>query len=228
MDSYKQTIWIYTVGGLGILLNLLLLYMIATDRAKGGDGRFTTLFDRWYGILALTIAHFAGGILYGLSCDFTMKPTPEREMISRDELLFRYNVSIDNLGYIGPVYKLIDETTGESKFLITNMLGSFGCCVMQLTIYWTICAAGMKLYFFVHSALISDKAKAVNFQLLRLLLIQALAPLIFEYIPAMMTIWGGFLGLPLENCAMYIPVLIACYSPTEAIMVIFGFANERV
>ncbi|CAJ0952616.1 unnamed protein product, partial [Mesorhabditis belari] len=168
MDSYKQTIWIYTVGGLGILLNLLLLYMIATDRAgfmidqtgflmfcknlhKLGfwysyiGVRFTTLFDRWYGILALTIAHFAGGILYGLSCDFTMKPTPEREMISRDELLFRYNVSIDNLGYIGPVYKLIDETTGESKFLISNMLGSFGCCVMQLTIYWTICAAGMKL-----------------------------------------------------------------------------------
>ncbi|CAJ0574265.1 unnamed protein product, partial [Mesorhabditis spiculigera] len=157
-------------------------------------GKFAFLFDRWQGLLGITVAHFLIGFVYIFGCHLTMRPSPERNQISAKELSERYNVSSEGLGYLGPIYKLKNQSTGKSEFYVGNMAGSLVCGLVQIISYDVICYFGFKLYLFVQRALISAKTKSINMQLLRLLCIQAIAPMVFEYIPASLTIWGGFVA----------------------------------
>ncbi|CAJ0922834.1 unnamed protein product, partial [Mesorhabditis belari] len=241
MDSFKQTVALYTVGGSGTALNFVLLYLISTDKAKGGDGyrrmlaivtvfnvyyafvhcvcdlvcldgrakkpvrqgqikafiidesgflvfsknlhklgfwysyvmttvyiiafemslsllgihcfyryakitgKYSSIFEKWYMILLVVIGYFVIAIIYGLNCALDMAPSPASDLLRRDELRIRYNVSIDGLGYMGPVYKLKNPQTGKVEILFGNMLGSLSCLIVQMIIFTVICACGWKL-----------------------------------------------------------------------------------
>ncbi|CAJ0580470.1 unnamed protein product, partial [Mesorhabditis spiculigera] len=186
------------------------------------------LFDTPLGIFVLTVFNFTFGPLWCILCHLTFGMNPQRTALSRDELWRRFNVSIDDVGYIGPVYKWPDPVTHEMKIRWSNLLGAFGCLSILVIIHISICFGGIKLYFFVRASSVSAKTKRLNMQLLRLLFIQAAAPVIFEYTPCLMVIFGGFFGLPLSEAALYIPVFISLYATADPIFMLFTFKAFRI
>ncbi|CAJ0580446.1 unnamed protein product, partial [Mesorhabditis spiculigera] len=193
--------------------------------------QFSAIFNRWYNLFCLVLVYFLATAFNGVAGHIYTKPSPERTALSRRELLHGYNVSIDGLGYLGPVYKVVNPLTGEVEHRWANFLGNSTICVLMIAIYLIVCNFAFKLYAFVRSSVLSEKRRALNMQLLKLLVIQAICPLIFEYIPALTTMWGGFLcgfaGISLSRIAPMLPIFISIYAPADAIMVIFGFRAYR-
>ncbi|CAJ0952975.1 unnamed protein product, partial [Mesorhabditis belari] len=178
MDSFKQTVALYTVGGSGTALNFVLLYLISTDKAafiidESGFLVFSKNLHKlgfWYSYVMTTVYIIAFEMslsLLGIHC------------------FYRY-------AKITGKYSSIFE---KWYMILLVVIGYFVIAI----IYGLNCALDMA----------------------------GLAPVIFDYTPAMCTIWGGFIGLPLHEVAMYMPIMIASYSPAEALMVIFGFTAYR-
>ncbi|CAJ0580101.1 unnamed protein product, partial [Mesorhabditis spiculigera] len=154
-----------------------------------------------------------------------MSPTQQRNDLSREFLHNVYGVDPDTFGYIGPVY-IWPDSTGTPRYLWKNIFGAGGLLLILIVLYSGVCCFGT----FVVKSLVSKSTKRMHFQMLRLLLIQAIVPLIFEYMPCMMTVYGGFLGLPPALCDLYSlfsPVFISAYAPMEAFVTIIGFPVYR-
>ncbi|CAJ0914264.1 unnamed protein product, partial [Mesorhabditis belari] len=215
--------WIYACAGTGIGLNFLLLYLIFTDSNHGRDGyrrmlAIVSCYNIYYAVVHCVmevgiLIDSSGFLAFSYSCarfgywvsffaiqlynvfftTLTMRPSPERDEISRVALLQRYNLSIDQLGYLGPVYKLTN-TSGSWVYVWPSIISTMSTVTLQVIVYCATCVCGVQLYIFVRKALVSNRSKSMNMQLLRLLMIQAITPLIFEYIPFFATLFGGFIG----------------------------------
>ncbi|CAJ0580260.1 unnamed protein product, partial [Mesorhabditis spiculigera] len=138
-----------------------------------------------------------------------------------------YNIEVDGLGYIGPVYTWPDKQ-GIRRVIWKNVAGSAGCMLILVILYSGVCCFGLRLFGYIKNSMASHNTKKMNLQLLQLLLIQAVVPLFFEYIPCIMTVFGGYLGLPLSNSySLVAPVFISGYAPMEAFVTILGFPVYR-
>ncbi|CAJ0954649.1 unnamed protein product, partial [Mesorhabditis belari] len=209
------------------IMSLSLLAAHCLYRYVKISGRFTLIFERWYCILLLIVCNLLFAALVIVFSSLTVMPSQARDQISQFELMERYNLSIVNLGYIGPVYRTMNSQTGQWDYRWKDLIGIIGCHSLQVITYIAICTCGLKLYFFLHRSLISPKAKAINLQLMRLLLIEAITPLFFDYIPCFVAMWGGLLGLPMSEAAFYVPILFSCYPAAEALMTTLGFRAYR-
>ncbi|CAJ0952894.1 unnamed protein product, partial [Mesorhabditis belari] len=185
--------------------------------------KLTYLFDRWSYLSAIVVAHFLSGVLWLLFCQLSMNPSPERNRVSRENLLRKYNVSIENLGYLGPLYMITDEN-GKTKVLWKNLIGSIGCLSLLGLFYTVVCLFGLKLFLFIRASPVSERTKRMNYQLMRLFLIQAVVPLFFEYLPCFTNVAAGPLGFPYyEEIGYYQPIFVSLYPFIDSTMVFVGF-----
>ncbi|CAJ0580467.1 unnamed protein product, partial [Mesorhabditis spiculigera] len=77
-------------------------------------------------------------------------PTQARNNITRGYMLSTYNITIDDLAYIGGTYKARNPTTGEMQYFYNLMAGPFICTVIQFAFYFIVCYFGMKLFSFAY------------------------------------------------------------------------------
>ncbi|CAJ0952570.1 unnamed protein product, partial [Mesorhabditis belari] len=186
------------------------------------------LFDSKKWIFVLFMFNFVFGPAWCVICHICYHSTPERTEMSKMEAMKRFNVNLEEIGYIGPVMKWPNPQTGAMQIRWFNVLGSFGCSSLLLILYAIICLGCVRLYRFISTSMVSERTKKLNYQLLRLLLIQTIAPLIFEYIPCIMAIWGGFIGMPFAlEFGWWIPICTSAYSIADSLMVIIGFKAYR-
>ncbi|CAJ0952771.1 unnamed protein product, partial [Mesorhabditis belari] len=208
--------------------SLTLLAIHCLYRYVKVSGKWRFLFDSKKWIFVLFMFNFVFGPAWCVICHICYHSTPERTEMSKMEAMKRFNVNLEEIGYIGPVMKWPNPQTGAMQIRWFNVLGSFGCSSILLILYAIICLGCVRLYRFISTSMVSERTKKLNYQLLRLLLIQTIAPLIFEYIPCIMAIWGGFIGMPFAlEFGWWIPICTSAYSIADSLMVIIGFKAYR-
>ncbi|CAJ0569601.1 unnamed protein product, partial [Mesorhabditis spiculigera] len=218
MDKGMKKKCLYAIGGGGFILNCLLLQLILTDKARIEDGYrkillITTTYNIYYSLIS-SIADFGfvidefGYIVFSknlyelgyVASEIGIFPTSTRNNLSRTYLRAHYDINIDELAYIGGMYKTRNPETGAVQHLYGPMIGPLLCTTSQFALCFAIGYLCVKLSSYVGRSTCSDNAKVLHYQLLRLLTIQALAPLLFEYAPAFTALWGSFIvglfGLP--------------------------------
>ncbi|CAJ0565628.1 unnamed protein product, partial [Mesorhabditis spiculigera] len=154
----------------------------------------------------------------------------ERSEYSRAIIWEMHSIDTRELGYLGPIYLVATypDASGVDRVLWKNFIGSAGCMLIMVSLYTAIWVFGIRLFFFIRGSLVSAQTKKIQLQLMQLLVIQATVPLIFEYAPCLMCVWGGYIGIPFtKEYSLYGMVFISAYAPVDAISSIVGFPIYR-
>ncbi|CAJ0933942.1 unnamed protein product, partial [Mesorhabditis belari] len=190
-------------------MSISLLLIHGLYRYATITGRWLALFQRWKFIVCIVIAHFF--FRYLLVCRFhVLNESNTREKPSKQRI-----PSSDVQRERGPtrVYGP-DLYVNEFKWR-----------------HGSICILGFRLTRFIRASIISERAKKMNFQLMRLFIIQAVAPLLFEYLPSFLNVYAGplcFMGFPFyADLGYYIPIFVSFYPFMDALMVFVGFRDYR-
>ncbi|CAJ0952687.1 unnamed protein product, partial [Mesorhabditis belari] len=213
MDAFNMT------------LTLLAIHCLYRFVQVSGKWRFIFESKKW--ISGMLIFHLSFGLAWCMICHLAFKPTAERTALSKAELWLKYEIDMDTLGYIGPVFKSIDPITKEVTIRWKTVMGAFGCLSILIVLYISICFGAIKLYCFVRSSMVSERTKRLQYQLLRLLFIQAICPFIFEYFPCVVAMWSGLFGFRLSGFALWVPMFTSTYASSDAFLVILGFKAYR-
>ncbi|CAJ0568125.1 unnamed protein product, partial [Mesorhabditis spiculigera] len=192
------------------------------------SGHLAWLFNTKLGLSVLAFFNLIFGLLWCLFSHIFLCPTAGRTAMSRRTMADQFGIEIEQIGYIGAMFLMPDDARpGKVRIQWFNMAGAGLVIAILITVYTAICFGALELYLFVRGSTLSAKTKRLNFQLLRLLLIQAIAPIVFEYIPCVIGMFGGVLGLPIQDYGLAVPLMTSCFPTADALFVLIFFKTFR-
>ncbi|UMM31597.1 hypothetical protein L5515_005724 [Caenorhabditis briggsae] len=185
-------------------------------------------FDGKYFLIWLAIPVVCGTV-WGLALHFFVGHTDETTEYLRENILYHYNLKMKDVIYVGAFYWRTLEN-GKTELVISTAIAAVIMFSIKATSISVVCYYGFLSYRRI-SELPQEKesafTKSLQKQLYKALVLQAMIPILFMYLPI-----GTFLMLPafnvnIESFSKLATLFYAVYPAVDPLPLFFVIDNYR-
>ncbi|CAJ0933221.1 unnamed protein product, partial [Mesorhabditis belari] len=179
-----------------------------------------------YSALVLLGIWLMNGVVWGIVCRFTMYHWDETKNYMRASLLKSYNIDADKIAMLGPIY-FHQNADGISSANWISCLGSIYCVTLMVFCFGTIVFCSLRINSVLLKSRMSDRARRLQKDLFKALVIQFLVPAFSEFLPGTVMFTSPLFGISLEKVASLAAVLASFNSVLEPLFLLYFVKDYR-
>ncbi|EFP13234.1 hypothetical protein CRE_25986 [Caenorhabditis remanei] len=214
-------------GCFGVTITFFAIHFVFRYFALERQGRLS-YFHGCYFIVWLTIP-ILFGTLWGMTIAFLVGPDEEKTEYLRESIMSNYNLSMENITYVGSVY-FRKNAKGEEEVVVNSMIAILIFTTMMGTSFAVVCYYGYLSYKRITSLIEegeSSYTRNLQRQLYKALVVQAIIPIVLMYLPV-----GNYLILPvfgvnISPFSKLVTFLYAAYPAVDPLPLMFIIDNYR-
>ncbi|KAF1756757.1 hypothetical protein GCK72_013211 [Caenorhabditis remanei] len=214
-------------GCFGVTITFFAIHFVFRYFALERQGRLS-YFHGCYFIVWLTIP-ILFGTLWGMTIAFLVGPDEEKTEYLRESIMSNYNLSMENITYVGSVY-FRKNAKGEEELVVNSMIAILIFTTMMGTSFAVVCYYGYLSYKRITSLIEegeSSYTRNLQRQLYKALVVQAIIPIVLMYLPV-----GNYLILPvfgvnISPFSKLVTFLYAAYPAVDPLPLMFIIDNYR-
>ncbi|KAL6738717.1 hypothetical protein Aduo_012234 [Ancylostoma duodenale] len=159
---------------------------------------------------------------YGAVCFFNFGPSSIKDIYFGEQMQTSYNLSIVDVGYLGPIYVLNSEVQWLDVLGLVNVSVVIGSTLALIPF------CGIAISRCLHKVEVtSKKTKELQVQMFRLLLIQSFFPLAFTFVPSSAILVMSLFGRNIGARGNIVAILLTMYPVIEPLVVLYFVSSYR-
>ncbi|CAJ0564333.1 unnamed protein product, partial [Mesorhabditis spiculigera] len=176
--------------------------------------------------ILLFIGWLLNGVLWGVVCRVTMYQWKETRDYMQFSLLNEYGLDSAATPMLGPIY-FFDNPDGTRRTNWLSCLGSFYCVSLMTGCFSTILYCSRKIDAVLWKSRMSERARRLQKDLFKALLIQLIVPGISKFLPGTCMFTFPLFGLNTGKLANYAAVLASFNTVLEPIFLLYFVKDYR-
>ncbi|CAO4372892.1 unnamed protein product [Caenorhabditis nigoni] len=185
-------------------------------------------FHGCYFVIWLTIPVIFG-VLWGMTIGYFVGPDLEKTEYLRESILTSYNLSMDDVTYVGSVYWRKKGDGGE-EIVMDSMIAMGVFMTMMTTSFTVVCYYGYKSYKRITSLIYEGEStytRNLQKQLYKALVVQAIIPIVLMYAPVGSYLILPFFGVNIAPFSKLVTFVYAAYPAVDPLPLMFIIDNYR-
>ncbi|UMM27050.1 hypothetical protein L5515_010504 [Caenorhabditis briggsae] len=224
--AYKGD-WGALCGCFGVTITFFAIHFVFRYFALERQGRLS-YFHGCYFVIWLTIPVIFG-VLWGMTIGYFVGPDAEKTEYLRESILTSYNLSMDDVTYVGSVYWRKKEDGGE-EIVLDSIIAMVIFMAMMTTSFTVVCYYGYKSYERITSLIYEGESaytRNLQKQLYKALVVQAIIPTVLMYAPVGSYLILPFFGVNIAPFSKLVTFVYAAYPAVDPLPLMFIIDNYR-
>ncbi|PIC32545.1 hypothetical protein B9Z55_012835 [Caenorhabditis nigoni] len=214
-------------GCFGVTITFFAIHFVFRYFALERQGRLA-YFHGCYFVIWLTIPVIFG-VLWGMTIGYFVGPDLEKTEYLRESILTSYNLSMDDVTYVGSVYWRKKGDGGE-EIVMDSMIAMGVFMTMMTTSFAVVCYYGYKSYKRITSLIYEGEStytRNLQKQLYKALVVQAIIPIVLMYAPVGSYLILPFFGVNIAPFSKLVTFVYAAYPAVDPLPLMFIIDNYR-